>query len=65
MSRKIAMVKAQFDMKTYDQASEDLKYWLNKTPQERIAAVTFLVRQMLEPGQRMDRSVFIRRKLKE
>lgn len=65
MSRKIAMVKAQFDMKTYDQASEDLKYWLSKTPQERIAAVTFLVHQQLKPGERMDRTVFIRRKLKD
>jgi hypothetical protein len=65
MKRKIAMVKRQIDMKTHDQTAEDLKYWLSKTPQERLAAVTFLVRQMLEPGQRMDRSVFIRRKLKE
>ncbi|ACT91403.1 hypothetical protein [Dyadobacter fermentans] len=64
MSREIAMVKAQFDIKTYDQAGEDLKYWLSKTPQERIAAVTFLVHQQLEPGERMDKTVFIRRKLK-
>jgi len=64
MSRRIAMVKRQFDMKKHDQASEDLKYWLRKTPQERIAAVTFLVKQQLKPGQKMDRTVFTRRKLK-
>ncbi|MBO9614680.1 MAG: hypothetical protein J7619_18410 [Dyadobacter sp.] len=64
MNRKIAMVKRQFDMKTHDQANEDLEYWLTKTPQERIAAVTFLVNQQLKPGQKMDRTVFIRRKLK-
>ena len=58
------MVRAQFDMKTYDQASQDLEYWLSKTPQERIAAVTFLVNQQLKPGQKMDRTVFFRRKLK-
>jgi len=65
MKTKIEMVRRQIDMKTHDQASEDLKYWLSKTPQERIVAVTFLVRQMLEPGERMDKSVFIRRKLKD
>lgn len=48
MARKIAMVRQQFDMKMHDQASEDLKYWLSKTPQERLAAVTFLVHQVLE-----------------
>lgn len=64
MGRKIAMVRQQFDKDTHNQASEDLKYWLSKTPQERIAAVTFLVHQMLEPGQRMDKTVFSQRKMK-
>lgn len=65
MTRKIAMVKRIVDMKTYYQPSDDLEYWLSKTPQERLAAVTFLVNQMLKPGERMDKTVFIRRKLKE
>ncbi|GGH22172.1 hypothetical protein ACN9ML_02080 [Dyadobacter endophyticus] len=65
MTRKIAMVKRVVDMKTHCQPSDDLEYWLSKTPQERLAAVTFLVNQMLKPGERMDKTVFIRRKLKE
>lgn len=64
MTRKIAMVKRQVDMKTSDQAADDLEYWLSRTPQERIAAVTFLVNQMLKPAQRMDKTVFSQRKMK-
>lgn len=64
MGRKIAMVKHQYDMKTHDQASRDLEYWLTKTPQERLAAVTFLINQKLKPGERMDRTASSRRKLK-
>lgn len=51
-------------MKATDQAADDLDYWLSKTPQERIAAVTFLVNQMLKPSQRMDKTVFSQRKMK-
>jgi len=64
MARKIEMVKRQLDMKTADQAADDLDYWLTKTPQERLAAVTFLIMQTLEPGERMDKTVFIRRTLR-
>lgn len=64
MTRKIAMVKRQVDMKTSDQAADDLEYWLSRTPQERIAAVTFLVNQMLKPAQRMDKTIFSQRKMK-
>lgn len=64
MARKIDMVRRQVDMKAADQAEDDLKYWLSKTPQERIAAVTFLVNQMLNPSQRMDKTVFSQRNMK-
>ncbi|KQS27014.1 hypothetical protein [Dyadobacter sp. Leaf189] len=64
MDRKIAMVRQQINMKNGDQAADDLDYWLAKTPQERIAAVTFLVSQMLEPSQRMDKTYFSQRNMK-
>ncbi|WP_353720717.1 hypothetical protein [Dyadobacter sp. 676] len=64
MARKIAMVGRQFDMKAVDQAEDDLDYWLSKTPQERIAAVTFLVYQTLKPFQRMDKTVFTQKNIK-
>lgn len=65
MNRKIAMVRNQEEMKTGDQASDDLKYWLNKTPAERLAAVTFLVNQILKPSQRMDKSAVFRKNMKQ
>lgn len=56
--RKMAMVMRKFNMYEHDQAAEDLDYWLSKSPVERVSAVTFLVNQMLKPGQKMDRTKF-------
>ncbi|WP_439582793.1 hypothetical protein [Dyadobacter bucti] len=65
MNRKIAMVRNQVEMKTGDQASDDLDYWMGKTPGERLAAVTFLVNQILKPSQRMDKSAVFRKNMKQ
>lgn len=54
--RKMAMVVNKFSMHEHDQSFEDLNYWLTKTPVERVSAVTFLVQQTLNPGQRMDKT---------
>ncbi|MET4080174.1 hypothetical protein ABIB40_000114 [Pedobacter sp. UYP30] len=56
--RKIAMVANRVTMDQYDQGLGDLEYWLTKSPKERVAAVTFLVNQILKPGQRMDKTKF-------
>jgi ABC-type transport system involved in cytochrome c biogenesis ATPase subunit len=56
MTRKIAMVSHQDNLKRSSQVNDDLQYWLTKTPQERLAAVTFLVKQNLRPSQKMDKS---------
>lgn len=61
MTRKIAMVRGEVERDKVTQANEDLTYWLSKTPQERLAAVTFLVMQRLAPSQRMDRTAFSKR----
>jgi hypothetical protein len=50
-------------LKEIDEEEEDIKYWLSRPPQERIAAVTRLISKSLEPGQRMDKTVIVRRKL--
>jgi hypothetical protein len=50
-------------LKDIDEGFEDMLYWLSKTPQERIAAVTKLRSYSLQPGQRMDKTVVIKRKL--
>ncbi|MEO6284191.1 MAG: hypothetical protein ABIN80_01725 [Dyadobacter sp.] len=64
MTRKIAMVSHLTDLNAGIQANEDLRYWLTKTPQERLAAVTFLVNQNLRPSQRMDKSATSQKKVK-
>ena len=53
------------NLHSIDEKQEDLAYWLTKTPEERIAAVTFLVSQSLKHGQRMDKTFVIQRKLGE
>lgn len=64
MPRKIAMVGKQTHLKTSDQTAEDLEYWLQKSPQDRLVATTFLVKQLLQPGQRMDKTFIVRKSMK-
>jgi len=47
-----------------DEELEDLEYWLSKSPQERVAAVTFIVSQSLIPGQRIDKTMVKKRQLR-
>ena len=63
MSRKIVLVSNQVDLH-HNHSEDDLNFWLSKEPQERLAAVTFLVRQNLQPNQRMDKSYTAQRKMK-
>ncbi len=64
MSRKIALVANQSNLKTSSQAQQDFDYWITKSGQERLAAVTFLVNQNLKPLQRMDKTVVVKTKMK-
>jgi hypothetical protein len=65
MDRKIAPVVRKVLLQHANDESRDLAYWLSKTPQERIAAVTFLVSQSLKEGERMDKTKIVKRKLKD
>ena len=60
---KIVPVVRKAVLKDIDEGYEDMQYWLSKTPQERIAAVTKLRSHSLTPGQRLDKTVVIKRKL--
>ena len=60
---KIIPVVRKAVLKEIDEGYEDMLYWLSKTPQERIAAVTQLRSGSLQPGQRLDKTVLIKRKL--
>ena len=42
---------------------EDLIYWFNKSPKERIEAVTFVISQPLKPGERLNKTAVVMRKL--
>lgn len=45
-----------------DEGKEDIQYWQSRPAIERIAAVTFLVFQSIPKGERMDKSVVVKRK---
>jgi hypothetical protein len=64
MQRRMAMVAKQINLKDPNQEEVDLDYWLSKTPQERLQAVTFLIRQNIPVGQKMDRTVSSKRMMK-
>jgi len=60
---KIVPVVRQAALKDIDEELEDMLYWLSKPPRERVAAVTRLISKSLEPGQRMDKTFVVKRKL--
>ncbi len=60
---KIVPVVRKAKLKEIDEEYEDMLYWLSRPPQERIAEVTRLISLSLKPGQRMDKTVVIKRKL--
>lgn len=59
---KIVPVVRKAILKDIDEEYEDMLYWLSRPPSERIAAVTQLRSHFLKPGQRMDKTVVIKRK---
>jgi hypothetical protein len=60
---KIVPVVRKALLKDIDESYEDMLYWLSRPPQERIAEVTRLRSHFLKPGQRLDKTVLIRRQL--
>ncbi len=60
---KISPVVRKAVLKEIDESYEDMLYWLSRTPQERIAEVTRLRSFFLKPGQRIDKTIVIKRKL--
>jgi len=60
---KIVPIVTKVRMKGGDEDYKDMLYWLSKTPQERIAAVTHLRSAFLKNGQRIDKTIVIKRKM--
>ena len=62
--RKIALVVRKVMLKDANDEERDLKYWLTKQVKERAAAVTYLISQSLTKGQRMDKTIVVKKSLK-
>jgi len=54
MIRKVAKL---YHMDAYDEVRENLRYWLSRPPEERLAAVDELRRQAYGDSQRLQRVV--------
>lgn len=63
--RHILPVVRKVPIKEADDTSRDLDYWLNQPVVQRLAAVTFLVCQFLNEGERMDKSRVVKKKMKK
>ncbi len=61
---RMAPVVRKGRLSDIDEAAEDLAYWQSKSPKDRIAAVTFIISQSLEPGARLDKTALVKRKAK-
>ena len=60
---KIVPVVKRVSMKDTDESYEDMLYWLSKTPKERMEAVTMLRASFIKPGERLNKSVVVKRKM--
>lgn len=60
---KIIPVVRKAKLKDIDEDFEDLQYWLSRPQVERLAAVTKLISFNLKPGQVMDKTVVVKRRL--
>ena len=60
---KIVPIVTKVRMRGGDEDYKDMLYWLSKTPQERIAAVTQLRSAVLNSGERIDKTIVIKRKM--
>lgn len=61
---RIAHVVKKGLLTDLEQSNNDIDYWLQQSPVSRIAAVTFIISQSLKPGQRMDKTIVNKQKLK-
>lgn len=64
MARNMDLVATKNHQNTYSQEESDLAYWLSRSPQERLQAVTHLVKQTLPVGQRMNKQVANKKTMK-
>lgn len=63
--RRIIMMTNRVKMREHDEEKQNLEYWLSRPVAERLEAVTRLSAQLKKrPNQRMDKSIYKKRKIK-
>lgn len=55
----IEKIVSKFSLSQWHKEKDDLRYWLSKSPEERIGAVEFLRKQYYEDSARLQRTVRI------
>lgn len=61
--RKIKMIANRVDRIDHDEETQNRSFWLSRTPDERLNAVTILRSQVLVKGQRMNKEFGMKRKM--
>jgi len=63
VDRKIVPIVRKVMLKDANDEQRDLEYWLSRPVRERAAAVTAIISQSLEKGQRMDKTRIVKGKM--
>jgi hypothetical protein len=64
-NRQIAIVANRLKMRGHDEEKQNLDFWMSRTAGERLEAATMLSAQLKKTkNQRMDKTVYIKRKIK-
>lgn len=64
LGMKITPVIKKRPLSVVREKTEDVDYWLKQPAADRIAAVTFIISQSLQKGQKMDKTFVVKRKMK-
>jgi len=62
--RKIIPVVQRMTLKQAKNSEGDLEYWLSQPASKRVAAVTFIISQSLKKGERMNKKMINKQKIK-
>jgi hypothetical protein len=62
--RSIVPVVRKVSLKEANDQFNDLEYWLNKPPLERISALTNIISQSIKKGQKINKQKVVKRKIK-
>ncbi|MBC9909371.1 hypothetical protein [Chitinophaga varians] len=61
--RSIVPVVHKAALKDTDESFDNLAYWSAQPPVKRVAAVTFIISQSLQPGERLNKNIVNRKKM--